>query len=109
MSSKTASRWKRMRDEDSREIERTLRADFPATDAYRYNSASIRVRVVDERFQGKSAERRDAMVERLLKTLPEGLQAEIMNLLTLYPGESEASLTARLANEEFEDPTPSQL
>jgi len=109
MSSKTASRWKRMRDDDSRETERVLRAEFPATDAYRYNSASIRVRVVDERFKGKTLEKRDAMVDRLLQTLPERLQAEILNLTMLYPGESEASLTARLANEEFEDPTPSQL
>lgn len=109
MSSKIATRWKRLRDDDSRQVERVLRAELPATDAYRYNSASIRVRVVDERFKGKSLEKRDALVERLLETLPEQLQADIMNLLTLYPGETEVSLTARVANEEFEDPTPSRL
>jgi stress-induced morphogen len=98
-----------MRDDDSRRIEVALRSEFPGTDAYRYNSASIRVRVVDERFEGKSSEQRDAMVERLLKNLPEQLQADIMNLVTLYPGEDHTSLTARLANEEFESPTPSQL
>jgi stress-induced morphogen len=109
MSSKTASRWKRMRDDDSRQVEGVLREEFPTTDSYRYNSASVRIRVVDDRFKGKSAEKRDAMVERLINRLPERLQADIMNLLTLYPGETNESLTARLANEEFEDPTPSRL
>jgi stress-induced morphogen len=109
MSSKTKARWEEKRDQDSKQVERTLRTEFPHTDAYRYNSASIRIRVVDDRFKGKSHEKRDAMVERLLKTLPEHLQADIVNLLTLYPGEVEGSLTARLANVEFEDPSPSRL
>jgi stress-induced morphogen len=109
MSSKTKPRWEKMRDRDSRQVESVLRNDFPKTDAYRYNSASIRIRVVDDRFKGKSSEKRDAMVERLLETLPERLQADIVNLLTLYPGEIDDSLTARLANEEFDDPTPSRL
>lgn len=109
MSSKTVQRWSRMRDKDSRQVENVLRDEFPATDAYRYNSASIRVRVIDGRFKGRSADKRDAMVERLINTLPERLQADIMNLLTLYPGEIDESLTARLANEEFDDPSPSRL
>jgi stress-induced morphogen len=109
MTSKTKARWEKMRDRDSRQIESVLRAEFPNTDAYRYNSASIRIRVVDDRFKGKSAEKRDAMVERLLETLPEYLQADIVNLLTVYPGETDASLATRLANDEFENPSPSRL
>jgi len=109
MSSKTTSRWHRMRTRESRDVERVLRAEFPETDAYRYNSASIRVRVVDERFKGKDPEDRDAMVEPLLRKLPEQIQSDIMNLITLYPGETDKSLKARLADTEFEDPSPSRL
>jgi stress-induced morphogen len=99
-----------MRDADSLEVERVLREEFPETDAYRYNSASIRVRVVDPRFEGKSDEERDSMVERYLDRLPENLQADIMNLLTFAPGEAEeGSLRDRLMNLEFEDPSPSTL
>jgi stress-induced morphogen len=109
MSSKLKSQWEKMRDHDSKQVEEALRAEFPLTDAYRYNSASIRIRVIDDRFKDKSSDKRDAMVERLLEKLPKSLQADIVNLLTLYPGETEDSLTARLANMEFDDPTPSHL
>jgi hypothetical protein len=86
-----------------------LRKEFPGTDAYRYNSASIRVRVVDPRFEGKSTEERDAMVEPLLARLPESIQADIMNLLTLYPNETADSFKAFVANAEFDDPSPTML
>ena len=45
----------------------------------------------------------------LLEKLDEETQAEIMNLLTLYPGETEDSLQALTANAEFEEPSPSML
>jgi hypothetical protein len=109
MSSKTASRWKQMQDADSQQIEKALRIEFPDADAYRYNSASVRVRIIDDKFRGKPADKRDALVERVLKNLPTNLQAEIMNLTMLYPGEVNVSLAAKLANDEFEDPTPSRL
>ena len=109
MSQVTSQRWESMRTAESREVESALRRAFPRTDAYRYNSASIRVRVVDPRFEGKSAEERDAMVEPLLDQLPERLQADIMNLITIAPGELSDFNRLSLVNLEFEDPSPSQL
>ena len=98
-----------MRTKESRQVEKLLRETFPETDAYRYNPASIRVRIVDPRFAGKSTEQRDAMVEPLLKKLPKDIQADIMNLLTLAPDEVEASVRKQVQNMEFEDPSPSTL
>jgi hypothetical protein len=99
-----------MRDNDSRLVEEVLRkGGFPRTDAYRYNSASIRVRVIDPRFEGVPMERRDVLVESLLEQLPEEIQADIMNLVTLAPGEMTKRFRGWFANEEFEDPSPSML
>jgi stress-induced morphogen len=110
MSRGTKPRWHAMRTRETREVERVLQREFPKSDAYRYNSASIRVRVVDPRFKGKSTAKRDAMVERLIRELPEETQAEIMTLLTLTPEEVSDSFNRKsLMNLEFEDPSPSTL
>jgi stress-induced morphogen len=109
MTSKTKARWEEMRTDETRRVEQDLRKEFDKVDAYRYNAASIRVRVQDKRFKGKSVEQRDAMVEPHLGKLPTEIQADIMNLITLYPGEVEDSIGASLANVEFEDPSPSVL
>jgi len=109
MSQGTTPRWASMKDEGSREVERVLRTEFPQTDAYRYNSASIRVRVVDDRFQGKSIEERDSMVEPYIHLLPRELQSDIMNLLTLAPGQTDHAFRELLLNQEFEEPSPSEL
>jgi stress-induced morphogen len=110
MSQATAHRWHAMQTPESRQVEDLLRGEFAQADAYRYNSASIRIRVIDPRFAGKSVEERDAMVEPYLDQLPQSIQSDIMNLLTLAPGEGEGGpLRDRLANLEFEDPSPSGL
>ena len=109
MSKKGTPRWKAMRTDESRLVEQVLRKEFPKTDAYRYNSASIRVRVIDPRFEGLEFDERDAMVEPLLKQLPEEIQADIMNLLTLAPSEKKAFSRKSLVNLEFENPSPSIL
>jgi hypothetical protein len=105
----TKGRWLALRTSETRKVEEVLRKVFPNTDAYRYNPASIRIRIVDPRFKGKSIQKRDALVEPHLKTLPEATQSDIMNLLTLYPNETEESTRAAFANLEFEDPSPSEL
>jgi hypothetical protein len=94
MSQRTKSRWKSLRTNETRTVEKLLRDDFPNTDAYRYNPASIRVRIIDPRFEGKSTEQRDALVEPRLTTRPKPTRAEIMCLLTLYPGETDESVQA---------------
>jgi hypothetical protein len=109
MNRKTKPRWEAMRTDESRQVEQVLRKKFPGTDAYRYNSASIRVRVIDPSFEGLEIEERDSMVEPLLKQLPEHIQADIMNLITLSPSEAETPTKLSLVNLEFEDPSPSIL
>jgi hypothetical protein len=109
MTPQVQSPWESKRTADSRLVEQALRKVFPRTDAYRYNSASIRVRVVDGRFKGKSVEERDAMVEPLIESLPRSLQADIVNLLTLDEDEPAESSREWLANQEFENPSQSML
>jgi hypothetical protein len=104
---------KTKRTDETRRVEDVLRkAGFETVDAYRYNSASIRDRLIDSRFEGLSAEDRDAMVEPHLDQLPERTQADIMNLFTFAPSELQSTAKnnrALLLNLEFEDPSPSIL
>jgi hypothetical protein len=105
--------WEAKRTDETRQVEEVLRqAGFDQVDAYRYNSASIRVRVIDPRFEGLSPEKRDAMVEPHLEQLPERTQADIMNLFTFAPTElhqSPKSFREFLKNTEFDNPSPSML
>src|SRR5204862_1194307 len=88
MTNAQAPVWESKRTDETRRIEELLRkAGFERVDAYRYNSASIRVRVVDQRFEGLSRERRDAMVEPHLEQLPERTQADITTLFVFAPSE----------------------
>jgi hypothetical protein len=110
----TATRtWESKRTPETREVERILKeAGFETVDAYRYNSASIRVRVIDRRFDGLPIEDRDAMVESFLESLPERTQADMVNLFTFAPLELQQTpktLREFLMNTEFEDPSPSML
>lgn len=113
MTNASAPVWKAKRTDETRQVEDALQAaGFEQVDAYRYNSASIRVRVVDPRFEGLSTEERDAMVEPHIDRLPEQTQADIIYLLTIAPSEREGTagkLKNALMNAEFEDPSPSML
>ncbi len=109
MSQGTTRRWETMRTDETRRVEEALRREFPNSDAYRYNSASIRVRVIDSRFEGMPMEERDTLVEPLLGQLPTETQADIMNLILLSPVEVTTSRRKSLINDEFEDPSESML
>jgi hypothetical protein len=96
------------RTEASDAVEHALRAAFPKTPdpvAYQYNSVSIRARVIDPNFAGKSLDERDEIVKPLLAGLPSQVGDNITVLLLLSPDEVQDSLM----NQEFEDPTPSNL
>ncbi len=106
--------WESMKTDETRNVENVLRAaGFAQADAYRYNSASIRVRVIDNRFKNLTLEDRDGMIEPHLRKLPERTQADIITLFAFAPEELEQSnektLRERLQNLEFEAPSPSRL
>lgn len=104
--------WETKRTPETQMVENLLRQHFERADSYRYNSASIRVRVIDSRFEGLSREKRDAMVEPYLDTLPAETQRDIVTLFTLTPSElsrTPATFREFLLNSEFDDPSPSML
>ena len=101
--------WEGKKTPETRKIEALFRTDFPQTDAYRFNSASIRVRVIDDRFEGKSIAEREAMVLPLFKKLPKKTRDDVLLLLTLAPSEQRSFNSQTLMNLEFEKPLHSRL
>ena len=102
--------WHSKRTKETEMIEKALRTKLPNTDAYRFNSASIRVRIIDDSFEGKTESERDAMVDPILDQLPEDTQSDIMLVLTMTPKEAKSRLSRySLLNLEFENPLPSRL
>ena len=95
----------KLKTDETRLIEERLRSCFQNVEAYRYNPASIRVRIIDERFKHMSNPDRDDMVSPLLEELPQEIQDDITILLLLTEEEKEY----RMMNVEFENPTPSML
>lgn len=106
MNSRTITRKKR-KTQETRQIESLLNEALPDADieAYRYNSACIRLRVISEEFEGKTRVQRERKILPLLRKLPDDTRAELTMLLLLTPNEAEKSSI----NAEFEDPTPSRL
>ena len=108
-----APAWHAKRTDETREVEAVLsQGGFDRVDAYRYNSASIRVRVIDRRFEGMSREKRDALVEEYLDKLPPETQRDIVTLFTFAPSELERTpptFREFLLNTEFDDPSPTML
>lgn len=73
---------------------------------YRQNSASIRIRVIDRRFEGMTKSRRhDDIWDFLASRVPEETLSDVSLVLGIAPAE----LRASLINLEFEDPTPSRF
>lgn len=104
--------WEPMRTAETRSIEAFLGQHFVTVNAYRFNSAVIRLRVIDPRFEGLSRERRDALVEPYLEQLPPETQRDILTLITFAPADLErppATFKQFMVNAEFEDPSPSML
>ncbi len=114
MTTTAAPAWEAKRTDETRRVEDALRAaGFERVDAYRYNIAAIRVRVVDPRFAGMPREKRYDLVEPYLDQLPERTQADILTLLIFAPEELQEQGPNRLRdgimNAEFDDPSPSML
>src|SRR5260370_1546695 len=111
MTNTTAPAWEAKRTDETRQVEEVLNpAGFAQVDAYRYNSASIRVRVIDRRFEGMPREKRDGVVVPHLEKLPQRTQTDILTLFPFSPSqlkESAPPLNEFLPNTEFAPPTPS--
>jgi hypothetical protein len=101
--------WEDRRTLETRQIADLLGTQFDRVDAYRFNSVSIRVRVIDPRFEGKPIEEREEMVLPLLQKLPKQTREDILLLLTLAPSELQGMNRHLLVNLEFEQPLPSRL
>jgi len=92
-------------------IEEKLRAEYcgqhpqARVDVKRYNSVSVRIRVIDPDFATVSRTERDNVVWAILDSLPDKVRADITLLVLLTPSEAKTSIM----NLEFEDPLPSRL
>jgi type II secretory pathway component PulJ len=109
MTTATTPPWEEKRTAEIRMVEEYLKQHFRQADVYRYNSASIRVRVVDPRFEGIPRDQRDAMVEQYLDQLPPETQRDVVTLLTSAPSELErtpATFKEYMLNTEFDAPQP---
>jgi len=86
---------------------RTYEANHPKAkiDLYRQNPVSVRVRIVDPHFAGKSKSERSQEAWKYLDNVPDGAHSDISTLILLTPDE----LTKSFANMDFEDPIPSNL
>ena len=80
-------------------------------DAYRYNSASIRVRVIDPRFEGMSVpEASKTCVFPVIDKLPKRHAERISSCCSSWRRASSVAVNRHLlVNQEFEHPLPSVL
>jgi hypothetical protein len=101
--------WDAKKTDETRLLENVLRRQFPDTEAYRLNPASIRVRSIDDRFRGMSEVEREQLVDPVLEAVPEDTQADVMLLLTVTTDEIVAFGLQYLTNLEFENPSESAL
>lgn len=106
------TRNSRKKNRETALVEKLLQERFPnfpqqfPPEAYRYNPASIRVRIVNEIFHGLDRIQREELVIPVLKrNLPEETWWDVTMILMLTPDEVEESR----ANREFEHPTPSRI
>ncbi len=74
-------------------------------DVYRYNSASIRIRIIDPEFAGHDRVDRQERVWPLIEALPEDVRSDISVLLLITPKETKESFM----NREFDDPSRTWL
>ena len=72
---------------------------------YRHDPYSVRVRVVDPDFRGKTRSMRHREVWPILYQLPEETLSELSFLILIPPEERKTSMSSR----EFDDPIPSKL
>jgi hypothetical protein len=73
---------------------------------YRYNAASVRIRVVSQKFEGKNEEERERLVMEALRGVPKDIQDDITMILMYTPDDAE---NTEYMMREFDDPSISRL
>lgn len=88
-------------------LQRKYASEHPRAriDVKRFNSVSVRVRVIDPDFRGKTMAERDRQLWQALHELPEETHSEITMLLPFTPEEADTSVM----NLDFENPAPSRF
>lgn len=85
-------------------VERVFRENgFENSEAYRHSSASIRLRVIDERFRKLSRVARIELLEPIIEKLPEETQQDLIFVIAIAPGEEKGEFM--MMNLEFDDPS----
>ena len=79
-------------------------AGYTDVQAYRYNSAVIRLRIRDSRFKGVSRSARIELLEPLIEQLPEEIQEDLIFVLPIAPGEENTPTPYGLMDFQFRDP-----
>jgi stress-induced morphogen len=97
--------WETKRTPETKKLEKTLGKHFEKVEAYRFNPASIRVRIVDPRFEGKSPIEREDMVFPVLEELSRKTAEDILMLVLMAPGEEKARDNQAIINLDFEHPS----
>jgi hypothetical protein len=101
--------WHNKRTDETRRLEELLGTHFEKVEAYRFNSASIRVRIIDSQFEGKPIEEREDLVLPRVQKLPKRIREDILMLLMIAPSELQTLTRQMLVNLEFEDPRASNF
>jgi stress-induced morphogen len=99
----------KQRTAETRAVVATLKRAFPQAkvDAYRYSIGSIRVRVIDAQFSGKSGFKRVDMVSDALETLPEATKSDIIVVVPVTPAEHRTKYWSH--DYDFDHPLPPGL
>ncbi|MHC5537979.1 hypothetical protein ACYOEI_07075 [Singulisphaera rosea] len=92
----TMPTWEAKRTDETRMVEDALGNEFERVDSYRHNSASIRVRVVDSRFDAMSRDERERRDEDRIGRLPEGTQQDIVTIVCFAPAELQKARPRKL-------------
>lgn len=102
--------WRSLKTPETKEVEKLLRKHFPdhpekyPPAAYRYNPASIRVRVVSPRFAGMNHVKRTDLVFPILeKNLPAETWDDVMLVVLVTPDEvKESHMNYRFEHPEYQ-------
>ena len=95
---------------DAELIVKAIKADgYTDVVAYRYNYASIRLRVICYQFAGVRSQQRLDRINDLLNTLPDSLNAQVVTMILTTPDELKDGGRHYFGNLDFEHPEPSEL